>query len=172
MKELRDTVIGLCLWIVRVLPIATATICGILALMLALFIIVTVVMRYAFDAPLDFVEEYTCYAFVLIASWGLNYVLKAGAHVNVDLVVRWLPPKVREGIELVNHILGVVCLILLTYLTWGMCMSAFELQIHSKVTQVPLGFVYLILPIGFGFFTLELIVETVRKIQSVAKPRG
>jgi C4-dicarboxylate transporter DctQ subunit len=150
---------------------ATATISGVLVLLLALFIIVTVVMRYAFDTPLDFIEEYTCYAFVLIVSWGLNYVLKVGAHVNVDLVIRWLPPKVAAGIDLVNHVLGVACLVLLTYLTWGMCIAAFELQLHSKVTQVSLGFVYLILPIGFGLFTLELIVETVRKVQGVIKPR-
>ncbi|GAI29466.1 unnamed protein product, partial [marine sediment metagenome] len=69
---------------------------------------VSVVLRKAFNYPLNFTQEYSQYLTVLIIYFSAAFTTRAGDHISVKLVVTRLPKKVRNILDVVTLFLALL----------------------------------------------------------------
>lgn len=129
---------------------------------IAVTMMTQVVLRYVFDSPLSWAEEFTRYAFVWSAFIGISYSIKKGIMINVDMVVNKLSYKVQRIINLIIQIFVLVFFIFLFYNSIEVVKGIFLSNQKSPAMGIPMGYVYLSSLVGF-------LLSSVRTLQNVIK---
>ncbi len=144
-------------------------------LMAALTIDVTwqVITRFILKNPSDWTEELATFLMIWVGLLGAAVALNRGAHLGIDYFVSKFKPANRLFTELFVHLsvgffsVGVMLLGGLKLVTITMARG----QI-SPALKIPMGYVYLAIPIA-GFFltyySLEFLIETIIKLKAKNK---
>ena len=141
-----------------------------------LLIVLTVVMvatvtwqvatRFLLNSPSSYTEELATYLLLWISLLGAAYALRQRAHLGIDVVVVRLRPEGRRRARVVAF--GVVALFALVALVVGggiLVAVTFELGQRSAAFQVPVGYVYLVLPLSgllMAYYAAVGAAETLR----------
>lgn len=138
----------------------------VLILGMALLITVDVLGRQFIGKSTLISTEVSGYALVAIVFLGLAYTLHTERHIKIDLVIRLLPPKVKQILNIFVLILSVIFVIWLTYATW-VPVRVNYIQQHTSITALhtPMWIPYLFVPIGTGMLAIGLVVELINKIR-------
>ena len=140
---------------------------GALALF-AMMVITTadVVGRYLFNKPILGVFELTEFLVLIVIFSFLAYTQSHKGHVAVDLLVLLFPKRLQLYIELFNH---TICLLLMVLITWMGIVKALELMEIGEtspnllVPNYPFVF-YLVL--GCAVMCIEYIRDLIRLLGS------
>jgi len=131
----------------------------------AVMIFIAVIMRYVFNKPVVFAEEYSGYLQAGIAFLGCAYALKAGVHVRTTLIHSRLPRLARKWVKYLGVILAAIWTIVIF---WGGVLlfgDYWNLQTTANtVSQTLLWIPFTLLVIGSIIMVLEiLLVETTKR---------
>ncbi len=88
---------------------------GVVLLLLMLFTVVDVVLRYLFNAPLRSVYEFTEFTMALIVFLGIPYCGWVGQHIAVDVFARWLDRPNLRFLPAVLSLLSAALFALIAY---------------------------------------------------------
>lgn len=135
------------------------------ALMSVMVVDVTwqVASRYLLRSPSSFTEELAGFLLIWIGLLGAAYGFRTRAHLGIDVLVESLTGGWRKVAEGAAHVL--VLLFALSTMVGGgiwLVRLAFQLDQTSAAMRIPMGFVYLVLPLSgvlVAFFSLESIVR-------------
>ena len=108
-----------------------------------------VVSRFVVGSPSAFTDELARYLLVWIGLLGAAWGVGRRLHVAVDLLPRRLPPRLEAGLE--RLVLGVVFAFgagVMVFGGLGLVGLSFELGQTSAALGLPLGVVYLALPLA------------------------
>ena len=144
-------------------------------IIMMLMITLGVILRYFFNNPLTFVDEYGGYLLVVMVYMGLAYTMRAEAHINVDFVIRRLPRRARGSLEVVGGLLGLIIIGIYFWYCWNLFVSSLQAHWMSMSGRTPLWVPHIFLVIGLPLFGLELAVRTVKKsigLQKESRKRG
>lgn len=132
-----------------------------LAILLSAFILTyEVIMRYVLRTPTIWEIEASVYLTIMATFLAAAYGLKDGAHINIDLVTRLLPPKFNTKLSMVTSALSLVFCILIAWKGWGMWWEAFSKGWRSEtVWSFPLAVPYFFLPLGMTLLSLQYIIQ-------------
>jgi TRAP-type C4-dicarboxylate transport system permease small subunit len=129
------------------------TVIAILAAM-AMMVFANVALRFLTDHSILWVEEVSRYLMIWLTFIGAGLVLRYGGHIGIDTLQDALPEQaawIRAAIFLL--LLGFF--VLMTWLglryallTWGQT---------TPVMQIPVGAVYLAMPVGFALMIVHLL---------------
>lgn len=129
-------------------------------------ILVGVIMRYVFNAPLSFVEEYAGYMVVWGTMIGAVVALRDNHHIRIDMFYRLLPDRIKKFVDLFANLVGLIfALFLVVYGVKGIFLdefSAYRMGIVSIGEGVQLWKVYMVMPLMGALMTLRFIVRLVR----------
>lgn len=108
-----------------------------------------VVSRYIFNSPSEFTDELSRYLLIWVGILGAAYVTGAKGHIAIDFFVqKFFPKRIKQNeifIQTSILLFAITVLIIggvrLVYITLSLG------QISSSL-QIPLGFVYMVLPLG------------------------
>jgi TRAP-type C4-dicarboxylate transport system permease small subunit len=91
-------------------------------------------------------------------------------HLNIDLFIIYLPPRVRQTLLVIAGILTcLICLVIVVY-AWPMWIEAVSRNDHSEsLWGPPLWIPYLFLPLGISLVLLQSIVQVRRKILDLVR---
>ena len=84
-----------------------------------------VIGRYAFNAPILGVFELTEFLILILIFSFIGYAQSQKSHVTVELLIKIIPKRLQAFIEVVNH--G-ICLVLMVLITWMGFKKALELK--------------------------------------------
>jgi TRAP-type C4-dicarboxylate transport system permease small subunit len=132
-----------------------------LAILAATLIIVEQVwVRYLFNAPTIWQVEIAVYLLIAATFLGAPYGLKQNGHINIDILVVWLPEKVRSRLDVITSFLALLfCL----FLGWRGCVmwwEAFEGDWKSSsLLSFPLIYPYALLPLGMILTSLQYVIR-------------
>lgn len=144
---------------VRITTLWIATACGMFLVVWALVITAYVISRF-FGQGWVFIEEFTGYGLVWIAFLPLAHALITGKHITVEVVIRRLPDKVRNKIQIVTDGIGLVIVCWLLYRGIDWVIRGVEQNIHSESRYFILMWpIYLGVPIGLSLLALALAVN-------------
>lgn len=135
---------------------------GIMAI-LVLDVLWQVISRYVLSAPSSFTDELAGFLLIWVGLFGAAYVAGKNEHLAIDLLVQRSGPVRRKFLEIFISL----CIILfsLSVLIVGgswLMYTRFALDVKSAALEIPLGYVYIVLPISgllIVYFTLDNMIQ-------------
>jgi TRAP-type transport system small permease protein len=125
---------------------------GLLAAMAAM-VFANVALRFLTDYSILWVEEVSRYTMIWLTFIGAGPVLRYGAHIGIDTLQQGMPrfaPAIRAIVfSLLAIFFCAMIVIGVRYanLTWAQT---------TPVLEIPIGAVYLAMPVGFGLMFIHL----------------
>jgi TRAP-type transport system small permease protein len=125
---------------------------GLLAAM-AVMVFANVALRFLTDYSILWVEEVSRYTMIWLTFIGAGPVLRYGAHIGIDTLQQGMPrfaPAIRAIVfSLLAIFFCAMIVIGVRYanLTWAQT---------TPVLEIPIGAVYLAMPVGFGLMFIHL----------------
>ncbi|MBI5968941.1 MAG: TRAP transporter small permease [Deltaproteobacteria bacterium] len=132
-----------------------------LAILLSAFVLTyEVIMRYVLRTPTIWEIEASVYLTIMATFLAAAYGLKDGAHINIDLVTRLLPPRFNARLSSVTSLLSLIFCILIAWKGWEMWWEAFSKGWRSEtVWGFPLAIPYFFLPLGMTLLCLQYMIQ-------------
>jgi len=142
--------------------IAAAVIC---LFSLVMLIVVNVILRYFFNHPLLFGEEYSQYLFIIVTYMSFAYTTRVGGHIQVELVIRRFSKRARDCLEAVTLVFALFLISLYFWFAWAL----FVRNLHSGITSstvmlTPLWIPQISLWVGMLLFGVAIVARIIRKI--------
>lgn len=91
-------------------------------------------------------EEVVRYAFIWAVFLISPLVIRRGAHLELDICVQRLSPRIRRVIELFN--MAVILTFLLVLTVQGVVMVRVNVDQLSSALEIPMAWIYLAVPVG------------------------
>lgn len=129
--------------------------------------------RYVLDNPSAYTDELARYLLIWIGLLGASYALSKRMHLGVDLLPNYLTGRAR--LILNSGIDSLVLLFAIFVLLFGglrLVSLTLMLEQTSAALRVPLGYVYLVIPISgvlMAFYSLLFLVGHVRELRKPAR---
>ena len=130
-------------------------------------IIVTegVIMRKLFGTSTYWQIEASTFLLIYVCFMGAPYAQKHERHLNVDLAIIYLPPRVREILLIFVSIVTWLTCGIIAYYAWPMWWEAFVTNENTgTIWAAPLWIPYFFLPLGMTLMFLQYIVNITNKI--------
>ena len=108
-----------------------------------------VISRYLLASPSSFTDELAGYLLIWVGMLGAAYVAGRQEHLAIDIVLQRSRPPVQKRLSLFIHI--AICLFALAVMVVGgiiLMYTRFVLGVKSAALQLPLGYVYIVMPIS------------------------
>jgi len=137
--------------IFNVLERIVATIC-VVSMVVVLFL--QVFTRYVLRAPLYWSEELARIILIWSVFLGADFSFRSGTHMRIDILSKKLPIGLRMAANMISKTTVTVFSVVL--IVHGLIFSNKMMRIIAPATRIPLGIIYLIIPI-FAFLTVIII---------------
>lgn len=126
---------------------------------LVLDVVWQVASRYLLASPSKFTDEIAGFLLMWVSLFGAAYVTGKNQHMAINLLERKLKGKKKKTIRLIisSIIILFVVFVFLIGGTW-LVFTRFHLGQISPALELPLGYVYLVLPVS-GLFILYYSVD-------------
>ena len=145
----------------------TAALCLVSA---AIIVTEAVVVRKILGISTIWQIEASVFLLIFVVFAGAPFVQKNEHHLNVDLVIIHLSPRIRELILIIVSIISCLLAAILAWYAWPMWWEAVVGNQHSEsLWGPPLWIPYLFLPLGMTLLFLQYIVYIRDKIVNLKK---
>ena len=126
---------------------------------LVLDVLWQVASRYIMKEPSSWTDELAGFLLIWVGLFGAAYATGKKDHLAIDLLPRKLDPLRRKYLYLViNSLIGAFALIVLIIGGVRLVFITFKLNQISSALEIPVGYVYLVLPVS-GLFILFYAVH-------------
>ncbi|NLB26338.1 MAG: TRAP transporter small permease [Bacteroidales bacterium] len=125
-----------------------------------------VASRYLMKSPSSFTDELAGYLLIWVGLLGAAYVAGKGEHLAIDLLLQKSSPKRKLKLQMIISV--VVILFAMAVLVLGgswLVYTRFYLSVKSSALGMPLGVVYLVLPVSgvlITYFEIDNIYNMVK----------
>jgi len=128
--------------------------------------------RYVLAAPIIWAEEVLGYALVWMIYLGAVQVTRDDGHLRMDLLMQYVPPKVRLLSVIFGHLVFLAVGALIIYQAYD---SISEFNFSSQIAGLPLDVLHAVIPVSFGLMVLLVAARGLRALRpaqdSGAAPR-
>ena len=126
--------------------------------MLSMAVIVTIaVVCRALGVTFNASDELARYMMIWSIYIGIIACTRHNAHVNVEMLMNLSRGKGRQIWEMIIQILIVLLLAWMLKFSWGLVKMAWKSQQTAPITKIHYYFMYMSLPVGFGFSIIRQI---------------
>ena len=121
--------------------------------------------RYVLNAPSPYTEELTRYLMIWIGLLGAAYISGKNAHISIDLFKEKFSEKKQNGINLFSDVL-IILFSFFCFLIGGSRLVYITLKLGqlSPALQIPLAYVYFILPLTGLLIVFYKVLNILNKI--------
>ena len=105
--------------------------------------------RYLLSSPSSFTDELAGFLLIWVGVLGAAYVAGRKEHLAIDILIQKSPPARQRLLLYLIH--SLIFLFALSVMVTGgavLMYTRFVLQVKSAALQLPLGYVYIVLPIS------------------------
>jgi TRAP-type C4-dicarboxylate transport system permease small subunit len=133
---------------------------------LVLDVLWQVFSRYVLNAPSSYTDELAGYLLIWVGVLGAAYVAANREHLAIDLLIQRSSPETKYKLELIIAVCIIIfsVMVLIVGGSW-LAYTRFYLSVKSSALGLPLGIVYLVLPLSgilITYFDIDNIVKMVK----------
>lgn len=116
---------------------------------LVLNVLWQVISRYVMKTPSSFTDELAGFLLIWVGLFGAAYVAGKDEHLAIDLLLQRSSERRRRGLRILIHtcIFFFAAIVMVAGGSW-LVYTRFMLSVKSAALQIPLGYVYLVLPLS------------------------
>jgi TRAP-type transport system small permease protein len=118
-----------------------------------------VLYRYVIESSLSWTDELTRYLFIWLIFIGVAFSVRRDGHIAIESIFLFLKDHQKNGYKRIIYIIQIIFFLFLSVIGFYFVITNFGNV--SPGLQLPMGFVYLALPVGSIFsiiFLLEKII--------------
>jgi TRAP-type C4-dicarboxylate transport system permease small subunit len=134
---------------------------------MTILVSVQIVSRYVFNFPLGWTEEMARFAFVWVSFLGASALMQVREHINVTVFVDAFPPRLRALCAFLANCCGLVCTYF--FLIGGIALTSNEWRQLAPATEVPMGWVYLVIPAAAALMGTWMLLQTIESAHALRK---
>ncbi|MGD8386989.1 MAG: TRAP transporter small permease [Desulfobacteraceae bacterium] len=135
---------------------------------MALLVFLQVIFRYLLDAPLDWSEEMSTFAFAWMALLGASVGLKRDEHPRLDIFFVLFPPALQQAARVLIN--AAVIFMLGVLLVYGWKLTLVMKMQHTAALNYSVSFVYAVLPASALIMLIHALTETVSLFRRKERP--
>jgi len=125
---------------------------------MAVMVFANVTLRFTTDRSILWVEEASRYLMIWLTFIGMGPVLRYGGHLGIDTLQEMLP---RHAAAIRGSIFSLL-LAFFAFMAWvGLRYAVLAWSQTTPVLRMPIGAVYLAMPIGFALAMLHLVLMAI-----------
>jgi C4-dicarboxylate transporter DctQ subunit len=145
--------------LVRALVAVIGVLSGVLLVASVALNFANVVGRYFFNASIPRAEEAMLFLMVGCVFLGNGVVAWSGRQIRMDVVVRMLPPKVREALDLFSELVFLITAVTIVIFAWPVIRDLAEFDQRSQAADFPLAIPQAMVPIGLSIMAFLVAVR-------------
>ncbi|MBS3786100.1 MAG: TRAP transporter small permease [Gammaproteobacteria bacterium] len=132
---------------------------------------VEVIRRFVFSYSSIWGEEVARYAFIYLAWIGASAAVRDRAHIRIDIIIQWLPPRGKAFIYLLGDF--ATLLLAVVVLIWSMhpVMTSLKFEAVSHGLRLNMALFQFAVPFGFALVTLRVIQSILRDFSDLRAGR-
>jgi TRAP-type C4-dicarboxylate transport system permease small subunit len=143
--------------------------CIVIVLMLVMTVTVSlqITFRYLFNIPLGWSEELGRFSFIWVSFFGASALMRVRQHINVTVFTDNFPPRLRAVCVLVANL----CALIFAYyfVVGGIVLTTNEWAQLAPGMQIPMGWVYLVIPVSAVLMTIWILLETIEAFDALLR---
>jgi TRAP-type C4-dicarboxylate transport system permease small subunit len=125
-----------------------------------------VISRYMLNAPSSFTDELAGFLLMWLGLLGAAYVAGKQEHLAIDLLIQRSSPERKFKLQIIIMVIIIVFAIAVMIIggSW-LTYTRFYLSVTSAALGLPLGYVYLVLPISglfIVYFNMDNMANMIR----------
>ncbi|MCF7352588.1 MULTISPECIES: TRAP transporter small permease [Vibrio] len=132
--------------------------CGFALLALVVTVTWQVFSRYILNDPSSFTDELSRYLMIWLGLLGASYLFGKRGHLAITLLADNIPPKWNTALQLFINFLA-LSFVSLAMLKGGWALIGRTMQQFSPALQIPMAYVYFILPLSGVLIVFYLILN-------------
>jgi TRAP-type C4-dicarboxylate transport system permease small subunit len=122
---------------------------------MALMVFANVALRFLTDHSILWVEEVSRYLMIWLTFLGAGLVLRYGGHIGIDALQEAIPGRAAA----IRAVIFVLLLGFFGFMVWiGTRYATLTWAQTTPVLEIPVGFVYAAMPVGFLLLILHLLL--------------
>jgi TRAP-type C4-dicarboxylate transport system permease small subunit len=145
--------------LVRALVAAIGALSGVLLVASVAVNFANVIGRYFFNASIPWAEEAMLFLMVGCVFLGNGVVAWSGRQIRMDVVVRMLPAKVREALDLFSELVFLITSVAIVIFAWPVIRDLAEFDQRSQAADFPLVIPQAMVPIGLSIMAFLVAVR-------------
>ncbi len=135
---------------------------------LVLDVLWQVVSRYVLSSPSSFTDELAGFLLIWVGLLGAAYVAGKNEHLAIDLMLQRSGPVRKKILNIIINI-SILLFSFLVLVSGGIWLvyTRFVLEVKSAALEIPLGYVYLILPFSgllIAYYTIDNILKSNKQL--------
>ncbi len=129
-----------------------------LLVFVVLSITTDITMRFFVNRSIAWVLEINEYVLLWIALLGITWLLKKEGHIKIDILLGMLNPRSQALATAITSIIAAMVFLILTWYALQVTVGYFQRGMGStSALQIPLGPVYVIMPVGLFLLFIQLL---------------
>ncbi|MFF0830803.1 TRAP transporter small permease [Brevibacillus sp. NPDC003359] len=121
-----------------------------------------VLFRFLLDQPLAWTEEVARYLLIWITFLGSAYAMSIKAHIGTEYIQKYLSPRMNKLVLVIAALCSLI--FFLVMVQQGYVLSARSMTQTSPTLLVPMGYVYMVIPISGALLIMNVIHVTWKDI--------
>ena len=123
-----------------------------------------VTSRYVLSSPSSFTDELAGFLLIWVGLFGAAYVSGKNEHLAIDLLLHKVGPAGKKRLEIFIQI-AIVLFALFVLVVGGVWLvyTRFALDVRSAALHIPLGYVYIVLPLS-GMLAMYFAIDNIAGI--------
>ncbi|MGX5221296.1 MULTISPECIES: TRAP transporter small permease [Pseudomonas] len=134
-------------------------------LLMALNSVSNVFGRYLFNQSIYFSEELNQFLIIFVTFVGCSYAARHSRHISMSAFIEHLTGKPAALTLLIINTVTAALMLWLTWASVGYVESAARIGRSSSALQVPLHYIYLVIPLGLGMTGLQFVRHAFVQLQ-------
>jgi TRAP-type C4-dicarboxylate transport system permease small subunit len=130
---------------------------------LVLDVLWQVLSRYVLAAPSSFTDELAGFLLIWVGLLGAAYVAGQKQHLAIDLLLqKSSPANQKHLLRFINLCIALFALSVMIIGGSWLVITRFQFNVNSAALQIPLGYIYLVLPLSgliILYYSIVFIVE-------------
>jgi C4-dicarboxylate transporter DctQ subunit len=141
------------------------TLSAICLIVVLISIFAQVFCRFLLGFSLTWSEEVGRYLLVWISFTGFGVLVKEKKMMSIMFMVDLLPGKLKITAKILADLLSIMFMIIVCY--YGFLLVELTMIQVTVVTEIPMGYVYLVIPIGAAFYVIHSIVGHLDRLKGM-----
>lgn len=151
------------------LKVSRVIVC-ILFVAMVLVVFANVIGRYYLDTSLAWSEEVSRFMLVWLVFLGAVLAYEKDEHLGLDILVKRLPRKFEALVGIFTDLMVTFAIGLIVYGGYQMAVDSWDWE--STTVPIPLGYVYVIVPVCGGIMIFQTLLKLCRHIKAFRGVEG
>jgi len=130
---------------------------------MTILIVAQVVLRYVFNDSLTWSEELARIVFIYMTFLGIGAAYGRRRHMFVDAIVILFPIKIQKVIRSLVVWVASIFFLIVMVVTIRMIFDLFRSELNTPALEIPMGLVYLIIPLGLSALIAQMWINLLRE---------